>query len=113
MKQSCVLIFTLFWGLRIWGVRGGNKLMDLGTEQTKRIGTLEHSAANPNVLNSAMNRLRNDHGIEIRTNAKEKDKTPTADDSRFFYTGIDWTINLLPSIILIKLAFLGGWVCSS
>ena len=87
--------------------------MDLGTEQTKRIGTLEHSAANPNVLNSAMNRLRNDHGIDVRTNAKEKDKTPTADDSRFFYTGIDWTINLLPSIILIKLAFLGGWVCSS
>ena len=84
--------------------------MYLGTEQTKRIGTLEHSAANPNVLNSAMNRLRNDHGIDVRTNAKEKDKTPTADDSRFFYTGIDWTINLLPSIILIKLAFLRGWV---
>ena len=83
--------------------------MELGTERTKRNDVLEHNAANPDVLNSGLNRLRNNQGVDVGTHAKEKDKTPTTDDSRFFYTGIDWTINLLPSIILIKLAFLGGW----
>ena len=36
----------------------------------------------------------------------------SADLSRFFYTGFDWTLNLLPTFILIKLAFIGGKLIS-
>ena len=31
-----------------------------------------------------------------------------SDPSRFFYEGIDWSLNLLPTFVLIKLAFLAG-----
>ena len=29
-------------------------------------------------------------------------------DPRFFYTGSDWTLNLLPSLIILKVAFIAG-----
>ena len=112
MKQSCVLIFTIFWGLQIWGVRGGNKLIDLAfkaVEQNIGNGVFDLSDANyMSIINFAMSTSGNSQGLEVGSQHSEKDAA-----SRFFYSGIDWTLNLLPTIILIKLAFIGGlldWV---
>jgi hypothetical protein len=112
MKQSCILIFTVFWGLQIWGVRGGNKLIDLAfkaVEQNIGNGVFDLSDANyMSIINFAMSTFGNSQGVEVGSQHSEKDAA-----SRFFYSGIDWTLNLLPTIILIKLAFIGGlldWV---
>ena len=69
MKQSCVLIFTIFWGLQIWGVRGGNKLIDLVTKAVKQNignGVFDISDANYiNIINFAMSILGNSQGMKI------------------------------------------------
>ena len=97
MKQSCVLIFTLVCGLEIEGGFCENKLMDF---VNKSIGQTSSQSTDTNlaVLNFALSLLDND-----------QDSTPARDANRFFYTGIDWTLNLIPTIILIKVAFIGGF----
>ena len=104
MKQSCVLIFTLFWGLQICGVRGGNKLIDFVFKAVdQNIGNDLSDANYMNMINFAMSTFGNSQGVEVGSQHNEKKAA-----SRFFYSGIDWTLNLLPTIILIKLAFIGG-----
>ena len=69
-------------------------------------------------VNNLLQKTRNDVSIDMSdTGANIMNMFPvlrniqdekTSVDNRFFYTGFDWTLNLLPTIILIKLAFIGG-----
>ena len=69
-------------------------------------------------VNNLLQKTRNDVSIDMSdTGANIMNMLPvlrniqdekTSVDNRFFYTGFDWTLNLLPTIILIKLAFIGG-----
>ena len=69
-------------------------------------------------VNNLLQKTRNDVRIDMSdTGANIMNMFPvlrniqdekTSVDNRFFYTGFDWTLNLLSTIILIKLAFIGG-----
>ena len=70
-------------------------------QNSKNIGSVDISDASMNIMKT-LPLLKN-------IQEDEKDKTSSIVDNRFFYTGFDWTLNLLPTIILIKLAFIGGF----
>ena len=98
MKQFSLLSFALCITLQIVGGICENMLIDFvnkATKKTRNTGGIDMSDTEVNIMNM-LPMLRN----------IQKDKTSI--DNRFFYTGFDWTLNLLPTIILIKLAFIGG-----
>ena len=98
MKQFSFLTFSFCVVLQIVGGICENMLIDFVnklTEKTRNDDSIVKSDTGLNIMNT-LPMLRN----------TQRDKSPV--DNRFFYTGFDWTLNLLPTIILIKLAFIGG-----
>ena len=98
MKQFSLLSFGFCVVLQIVGVICQNMLIDFvnkAIEKTINTGGIDMSDTEVNMMNM----------LPMIKNILE-DKTSVA--NRFFYTGFDWTLNLLPTIILIKLAFIGG-----
>ena len=107
MKQSCVIIILV-----INFVNCDFGLQDLvfkGIGNYRRNDSLDQKDIDSDALKFALSILGN-----TKENSEEKkveiDKDSSTDSNRFFYSGIDWTLNLLPTIILIKLAFIGGFL---
>ena len=55
---------------------------------------------------------RNKISSETKINPCNKTKTEMVqlNNNRFFYSGADWTLNLLPTILIITIAFIAGTV---
>ena len=98
MKQFSFLTFSFCVVLQIVGGICENMLIDFVnklSEKTRNDDSIVKSDTGVNIMNT-LPMLKN----------IQRDKSLV--DNRFFYTGFDWTLNLLPTIILIKLAFIGG-----
>ena len=98
MKQFSFLAFSFCVVLQIVGGFCENMLIDFVNnllQKTRNYVSIDMSDTGVNIMNMFP---------VVRNIQDEK----TSVDNRFFYTGFDWTLNLLPTIILIKLAFIGG-----
>ena len=98
MKQFSFLAFSFCVALQIVGGFCENMLIDFVNnllQKTRNYVSIDMSDTGVNIMNMFP---------VVRNIQDEK----TSVDNRFFYTGFDWTLNLLPTIILIKLAFIGG-----
>ena len=98
MKQFSLISFAFCVALQILGGICENMLIDFVNnllQKTRNDVRIDMSDTGANIMNM-FPVLRNIQDVK------------TSVDNRFFYTGFDWTLNLLSTIILIKLAFIGG-----
>ena len=98
MKQFSLISFAFCVALQILGGICENMLIDFVNnllQKTRNDVSIDMSDTGANIMNM----------FPVLRNIQDE---KTSVDNRFFYTGFDWTLNLLPTIILIKLAFIGG-----
>ena len=98
MKQFSLISFAFCVALQILGGICENMLIDFVNnllQKTRNDVSIDMSDTGANIMNM----------LPVLRNIQDE---KTSVDNRFFYTGFDWTLNLLPTIILIKLAFIGG-----
>ena len=98
MKQFSLISFAFCVALQILGGICENMLIDFVNnllQKTRNDVSIDMSDTGANIMNM----------FPVLRNIQDE---KTSVDNRFFYTGFDWTLNLLPTIILLKLAFFGG-----